>query len=810
LGRLEGWLYRVAEEDPGTINELFFAASLPGAPVQMTTYESGNPVSSLEQVERSRPAGAVNAMPTSSRTSVLPSKPLRLLASVLICWCLASTLAAETPGPEDDKLVLVLSGGGARGAAHIGVLRVLEELHIAPDLIVGTSMGSIIGGLYAAGWSPDDIETLVQMIDWERVFTDRVERRDLSFRRKQDDHPVMIRGRLHFEGLNLELPSGVIAGQRLEIILRLVEALSPTREDFDELPIAYRAVAADIATGEAVVIGSGSLATAMRASMSVPGAVPPVALDGRDLVDGGIAANLPVEIAQRLGATRVIAVDISSPLLEEGQEFGTFMSVFSHLNSLLTVGNRDRDIRRLGAQDLLIVPELGDISFVSFDRLQEAVAIGEEAARLEIDALRRYEAASDRWAAFEARPRAEPFTDLSIDRLRLDNASRVDDRLVERALRLEPPATLDAESLGRDLLELYNTRYFGVLGFELEETPDGAHELVVHAPPPPHGRGSLQLGFGFLDDFDGGAGYHLQARHQMLPVNRRGGEWQTLFQIGTVAGVRTELYQPLDWSMRWFAEPALEYEKGTQELWGDGEAIAEYQFTHYRAQLAAGRVLGRWGELRLTAFTSKNRGAPRIGDPAFTSDSETLGGGEFRFRVDTEDSVVFPRSGADVSLLYTRSSDSLGSDYGFERWSGSASYAWSIGENTLVPGLEYGENIDDVESFFALYDLGGLFRLSGLGTKELLGDRMALARIVGYRRLFRLEVAGISVRLYAGASIEAGNAFLFEDTSLSWGNMMKAGSVFVGADTFLGPAILAYGVAEGGRKRVYLAIGDRF
>ena len=752
----------------------------------------------------------MTAMKTPSRTSVLPSRYLRLLASVLICWCLAPAPAAAAPGSEDEKLVLVLSGGGARGAAHIGVLRVLEELHIAPDLIVGTSMGSIIGGLYAAGWTPDDIETLVRMIDWERVFTDRVERRDLSFRRKQDDHPVMIRGRLHFEGFNLELPSGVIAGQRLEIILRLVEALSPAREEFEELPIPYRAVAADIATGEAVVIGSGSLATAMRASMSVPGAVPPVALDGRDLVDGGIAANLPVEIAQRLGATRVIAVDISSPLLEEGQDFGSFMSVFSHLNSLLTVGNRDRDIRRLGAQDLLIVPELGDISFVSFDRLQEAVAIGEEAARLEIDALRRYEATYDRWAAFEARPRAEPFTDLSIDRLRLDNASRVDDRLVQRALSLEPPTTLDAESLGRDLLKLYNTRYFGVLGFELEETPDGAHELVVHAPPPPHGRGSLQLGFGFLDDFDGGAGYHLQARHQMLPVNRRGGEWQTLFQIGSVAGVRTELYQPLDWSMRWFAEPALAYEKGTQELWGGGNAIAEYQFTHYRAQLAAGRVLGTWGELRLTAFTSKNRGAPRIGNPAFTSDSETLGGGELSFRVDTEDSVVFPRSGADVSLLYTRSSDSLGSDYGFERWWGRASRAWSFGDTTLQPALEYGENIEDVESFFALYDLGGLFRLSGLGNKELLGDRMALARIVGYHRLFRLEVAGINVRLYAGASLEAGNAFLFEDTSLSWGNVIKAGSVFVGADTFLGPAILAYGVAEGGRKRVYLAIGDRF
>lgn len=741
---------------------------------------------------------------------MLAKTVVRRVVPIVASLAAAVTAVAGEPAPEDGKLVLVLSGGGARGAAHVGVLRVLEELQIAPDLIVGTSMGSIVGGLYAAGWSPDEIEELIQMIDWERVFTDRVERVDLTFRRKQDDRPLMIRGRLRFDGLIPVLPSGVIGGQRLEVILRLVEALSPARDDFDGLPIPYRAVAADIATGEAVVIGSGSLATAMRASMSVPGVVPPVHLGGRDLVDGGIAANLPVGIAKELGAGRIIAVDISSPLLEEGQQFGSFMSVYSHLNSLLTVRNRDRDAALLGDDDVLIVPDLGDISFVGFDRVQEAVAIGEEAARLAADNLRRFSSTSERWAEFAQRPRAQPFEDIQIDRVRLENESGVGDRLVRRALSIDPPQALDAGTLGDDLMELYNTQFFGILGFELDGTPDGSHELVVKTPPPPEGRGSLQLGFGFLDDFDGGATYHLQGRHRLMPVNRRGGEWQTLFGIGTVAGVRSAFYQPLDWGMQWFVEPALQYRKGTQELWAGGEAITQFQFARYRAEIAAGRVLGKWGELRATAFTSRNRGAPRIGDPSFGSGSERLGGGEIRFRIDTEDSVVFPRSGALVDLLYAKSSDALGSEYAFERWQASASYALSFGETTIVPALEYGENIDDITSFFSLYDLGGLFRLSGLGNKELLGDRMALARILAYRRLFRFEMAGINVRVYAGASFEAGNAFLIVDTPLDWRNSIKSGSVFVGADTFLGPAILAYGVAEGGRHRIYLAIGDSF
>jgi len=723
---------------------------------------------------------------------------------------LAAPVAAEEAKTDEPQLVLVLSGGGARGIAHIGVIRVLEELHIAPDLIVGTSMGSIIGGLYAAGWSPDEMEEIVRIIDWKDIFTDRVDRKDRSFRRKQDDRPVLIQVRLSFDGFKPVMPSGVISGQRLEIALRLIEALSPAETDFDLLPIPYRAVAADIATGEAAVISSGSLATAMRASMSVPGALPPVMMGDQELVDGGITANLPVGIAQDLGAQKIIAVDISSPLLDEkNEEFESFMSVFTHLNSLLTVRNRDRDTALLHPDDVLIVPDLGDISFVSFDRVKDAVAIGEEAARLQIDELRKFSANDDRWTAFDGRPRAHALKTLEIDQIRLENTSKVDDRLVRKALSIRPPETLDPKSLGFDLLQLYNTRYFGVIGFHLEEVEEDVHELVIETPEPPHGRGSLQFGLGFLDDFDGGSTYHLSARHQYLPANRRGGEWETIVQIGTVAGASTEFYQPLDWGMKWFVEPALSYQRGTQEIWFDGQAIADYSFSRYDARIAAGRVLGRWGELRLSAFTGNDRGSPRIGFRDFGSIDEQRGGGEARFRIDTEDSVVFPRSGADVNLVYTASSEALGADTHFKQIWGSASYAWSFGENTIVPYLEYGDNLDPAETFFSAYFVGGLGRLSGLGNRELFGDTIALARLVAYRRLLRFEAAGLKVKIYAGLSLEAGNAYPAGE-DVSWGTMLKGGSVFIGADTFIGPIIFAYGRTEGNRDRFYFAIGDKF
>jgi NTE family protein len=168
---------------------------------------------------------------------IVRSSPARSFIIAVLVLALAAPLAAEDPPEEESKLVLVLSGGGARGIAHIGVIRVLEELHIAPDLIVGTSMGSIIGGLYAAGWSPDEMEEIVQTIDWKHIFTDRVDRKDRSFRRKQDDRPVLIQGRLSFDGLKPVIPSGVISGQRLELALRIIEALSPAETDFDPVEI---------------------------------------------------------------------------------------------------------------------------------------------------------------------------------------------------------------------------------------------------------------------------------------------------------------------------------------------------------------------------------------------------------------------------------------------------------------------------------------------------------------------------------------------------------------------------------------------
>ncbi len=736
--------------------------------------------------------------------------------SRVLSWVTALALlssggqAAEIEPPENQrpKLVLVLSGGGARGVAHVGVLNVLEELHVVPDMVVGTSMGAVVGGLYAAGWRPEQIEELVRTIDWEGVFTDTVPRRDKSFRRKQDDRPVLIQARLAFEGLKPVLPSGVIRGQKLEIVLHTLDLLSVPSSNFDNLPIPFRAVAADLVTGEPVILSGGSLATAIRASMSIPGAFPPVKLDGRELVDGGVAANLPVGIARELGADQIIAVDISSPLLAEGQNLESFAAIVNHLNGLLTAGNVARDLELLGTNDLLIRPDLGDISFVSFDRVEEAARCGEFAARANADGLEHYAADADRWRAFDARPKARLHENIEIDSVRVVNSSRVDDRIVERSLDIDPPVMIDPAKLGFKLLELYNSRYFGTLDFRVEEH-EGLNELVVTTPPPDHGRGSLQFGVGFIDDFKGGSGYQLTIRHQLLPANRRGGEWENIIQFGTTGVASSEFYQPLGSHMRWFLDGSMGFRRQLFDFYVDGEPVAEYRLDTSGVRLATGRVLGNWGELRATAFYEDNRGEPRIGDPMFPSDDEQRAGFELGFRVDTVDEVAFPRHGSEIEVRYTTSSNTLGSEAEFEKIWGSVTHALSFGGFTLMPYVEYGENLEETFNILDLFPLGGLYRLSGLGYQELLGQRVFLARLQTYWRLFGLDLAGLKVRLYTGASLEAGNAY-FEGDPLTTDSLILGGSLWIGFMSPLGPCRIAYGVTEGGRNRVYFAFGDRF
>ncbi|HXO63181.1 MAG TPA: patatin-like phospholipase family protein, partial [Steroidobacteraceae bacterium] len=299
----------------------------------------------------------------------------------------ANPSAANPPAARRPRIGLVLSGGGARGVAHVGVLKVLEDMHVPVDAIAGTSMGAVVGGLYASGLSAREIEKIMTSLNWQDAFRDRPPREDLTLRRKQEDQSFLVKFPLGVRGGRILLPKGLIEGQSLNELLRRLTLPVVRITKFDDLPTRFRAVATDLESGEPVVLDSGDLTSAMRASMSAPGIFAPVEREGRILVDGGIADNVPVDIARRMGVDIVIVVDVGAPLLGRDR-LKDVTSISNQMLAILIRRNAEQQLATLGPKDVLIAPPLGEASSFDFGAVGRVIGAGEAAARADAPALR--------------------------------------------------------------------------------------------------------------------------------------------------------------------------------------------------------------------------------------------------------------------------------------------------------------------------------------------------------------------------------------------------------------------------------------
>ena len=286
------------------------------------------------------------------------------------------TVTLEGEPPERPKIGLVLSGGGARGGAHLGVIKALEELRVPIDYIAGTSIGAAVGGIYASGLSVAEVEAFLASIDWDAAFGNVTPRQLRSFRRKRDDDLYLVSQKPGLNNGELQIPVGLVQGQVIDMTMSRVVFPVAHIEDFDDLAIPFRAVAGDIATGEAVVLESGDLARAIRASMAVPAALSPMVIDGRLLVDGGIVMNLPVEVAQSMGADVIVAVDITDRLASQ-DEIRSIVQVTEQLTNLLTRTGTVQQTALLTDRDFLLRPEIpSELSSVNFARINETIEYG--------------------------------------------------------------------------------------------------------------------------------------------------------------------------------------------------------------------------------------------------------------------------------------------------------------------------------------------------------------------------------------------------------------------------------------------------
>jgi NTE family protein len=366
------------------------------------------------------------------------------LAAVLVL--LGGAAGAQEPAAGGERIGLVLSGGGARGCAHVGVLKVLEELRVPVHCITGTSLGSIVGGFYAYGLSPDRLEQEMTRSGnrrpWGLLLQDQPLRSQRTFRRKQEDYEFLVDIGLGFRDGEFRLPKGLVQGQNLELELLGLSTGAHALGSFDELPIPFRAVAVELRTGKRVVLERGNLAMAMRASMSLPGILAPAVLDGVELLDGGLVDNVPIALAREMGATRLIVVDIGTPV--EIDEVNSALAVSSQMVQIMGQQNVDDSLALLQPSDVFIQPDLGDITSADFGRAAESIEIGEAAARAAADRLRELALGETEYATYLAAQRRQ-VAPVTIHEVQIDNRSGLGDALIRARVEVEPGHVLDVE-----------------------------------------------------------------------------------------------------------------------------------------------------------------------------------------------------------------------------------------------------------------------------------------------------------------------------------------------------------------------------
>ncbi len=726
----------------------------------------------------------------------------RLLCAALVVLSWTFLAAAEPRAAPRPKVGLALSGGGARGAAHIGVLKVLEEHRVPVDCIAGTSMGALVGGLYASGLTAAELERIITEVDWAEAFADKIPRADRSFRRKRDDDLYLVKNKPGLRGGRLLFPPGLIDGQRIDLLLKRHSLPVVTVRDFDRLGIPYRAVAADVTTGEAVVLGHGDLALAMRSSMAIPAVFAPREIDGRLLVDGGITENLPIDVVRRMGADVVIAVDIGTP--PTGREgLRSLPAITMQLTTLLSEQNRERQVASLGRDDIFIRPDLGTITTASFDRAAETIPIGTGAARAVAARLDRLSLSEEDYRAHRE-ARRHGTASLTVDEVRVVNHSRLADDAI--AARLGPLAggPLDVDRLETALDQVFGLELFESVYYDVTRESD-RDVLTVTARERSWGPDYLQAGIAAFEDYEG-PDFNVALAYSRTAVNRRNGEWRTGVQVGRDPGVFTEFHQPVDRALRAFLQArASAGAQAVNTFDATGHKTSELEVRRVGVEAAAGRELGTWGELRAGVVRESGHIATRVGEPIAPDHDFDTGDAFLQFHVDRLDDVDFPRSGGGLRARLTGGLRALGSDTGYEQALLEASCARTRGRWTALVGGMLGVTLDDDAPTQSLFSLGGFARLSGMEHDELAGQQAALARVTVYRRLSALPV----LPLYGGLTAEYGNVFATRsDIRLDGG--LASGGAFLGFGTPVGPLFLAYALAEAGRSNYYLTLGETF
>jgi NTE family protein len=742
---------------------------------------------------------------------------LRMYRIVVLFGCVLAFSIQLVQGAEleRERIGVVLAGGGARGIAHVGVLRALEELQVPVDAIAGTSMGGLVGGLYASGMSAEELESVVLDMDWESAFADKIPRGGQPVRRKADDYDYPTKINMALKEGNLSFPLGLIQGQQVRMIIKELMVDVDHIHDFDQLPIPFRAVATDIETGEAYIFDRGEIVTAMRATMSIPGLLAPVEHDGLLLVDGGVANNVPVNIAREMGAERLIVVDIGTPL-KSREEIKSVVGVADQMLGFLTRKNSVEQIATLKESDFLVRPELGAVGMLDFADEQPIVESGYQATMAMREQLSTLRLDNSDWAAYLLSKNIPTPTTPVIEFIVIKNDSPISNEIIRARISQPMGEALDRDQLRLDIANIYALDYFEIIDFQVVDD-EGRRGLQIKAREKTWGSDDIKLGLNLLTNMEGDSKMNLGGSYRLKGVNRKGAEFYGRAQLGDTILFSGEFYQPVDIGSNFFIAPRLAYQDREVVTLGpefdlDG-TFGSWRVRDVQLELNVGTNVFKSSELRLGLFRDKGESDIQIASSDVLQDGSFDKGGVLAsWRYDSMDEIFFPRRGGFLYAEYEANLEDVGADQDFYRWQVLAQAAFSFGaddKNTVILTGKTGQSEDAVNEPQNYYQLGGLFNLSGLQQDVFSGRQMVFTMAQYQRRLSDNSVLPLNMPIYAGFSVEGGQ-IESERSDLDLKNLQGAGSVYLAIDSPLGPLYLAYGQTTNSRSALYIAIGWPF
>lgn len=755
------------------------------------------------------------AIPCKINTIIInPTLYMRILTLFLffIAITFTSTLFAQEHFSR-PKIGVVLSGGGAKGAAHIGVLKVLEKHRVPVDYIVGTSIGAYVGGLYALGYSAAEIENIMLKLPWDEGYSDFIPRQFLSLENKKLRDQYNLTFRIGFSDGELKTPSGLLLGQSAGQLLQASTGVVPMFTHFDDLAIPYRAIASDIATAQMVVIDKGSITKAMRASAAVPGVVEPVKIDGQLLVDGGIANNMPIDIVKDMGADIVIAIDIGSPLLDK-EDIKSTIDVIDQLSNILTNNTTIQQKKHLSEQDILLRPAIDDLSTTDFSIMSDALILGEKialSAKDKISVLSLSSQAYKKHALLKKTKSRKWFDnfDKALVAITYQNNSKVSQSIIEQAFAINVGDIISKEVLKEAISRVYALDEFEHVDAEFIDLPEG-RQLLLTTQQKSWGPDYLHLGFNLQSDFSDKSIVALELAYIQNDITNNGGEWRNQVKLGWESKLASEFYQPIDESQYFFSRSRLEF---AQDKWEHTTTRPEVENEYIQGYLGLGLNVIENSAIELGFIAAK--GTIDFKDEISPSLDYDSTGVYFSFEYDSLDSVDFPTQGNKITVNVFLRNDSYGSFTGIAPkddsleiqldWRG----AIRIRHHAFLGIASFSTVKNDSDFSVHVSELGGFLNLSGYQKDALIGVHKAFGAIVYQYDIGRELFGNASLPMYIGTSIEAGNTWDVNE-SAKLDDMISSGSIYLGTDTSFGPAVLGIGFASGGETTAFLSIGKSF